>query len=459
MNAKNRIVLFSLILFWLCAAVVFHYASKNSSWNAINMQMKVIDVIPKADPMDIFVLSPDGALMAHYVARIDSPPAFRGKTLEIREVNSSKQIASIQLPVTPIPNGPPAINQLRYCDRGNYLLAIGSDEKIYVVDTRTYQLHTTIDLNPFEYPPPPEVLANRKRLNINYTGRSGGLSFSSCAANAPTAAFSIYYESGMGAIEIFNLDTGSQVAGLSYAPLLGGVEGVTVSPLGETIALLQIGYLQDGKSIGNDIHGTDIQAESVTIIDLRTQGASRTIHVSSDNYPTSEHPIAYAGEKTVAVELLSVEPGVHTTSGEFYYHYRASVHFFDIDSGSEVQMIADPNADDFNIWGMSANGRTMLAYSGKSYICTSCNKGTGQKEITDARFTLWDRESGKMIVQSPSLKVIHHECPWYRFTFSCTTSDETPVLALSQSGNAVIASWTSGGEPIKVYTLTSLQNK
>ena len=176
------------------------------------------------------------------------------------------------------------------------------------------------------------------------------------------------------------------------------------------------------------------------------------MQVRSDSDP-GPYPIAFAGENTVAVELLSNEPGVSTTSGQFLYHQRASVHFFDVSSGSQVQVIADPNVDDLSFWGMSADGRTMLAYTGKSYICTSCNKGAGQQEVTDARFTLWNRETGKPIAQSPSLKVIHHDCPWYRFAFSCTTSDETPVLALSQNGNAVAVSWASGGEPIVVYTL------
>jgi hypothetical protein len=130
------------------------------------------------------------------------------------------------------------------------------------------------------------------------------------------------------------------------------------------------------------------------------------------------------------------------------------VHFFDVGTGDDVQTIADPQADDFFLWGMSADGRTMLAYTGRSYICTSCNKGTGQKKIEDARFTLWNRQTGKPIAQSPSLTIVHHECPWYRFTIgSCTSFDETPVLAMSQSGNAVIASFTSGGEPVKVYPL------
>ena len=45
MNAKKRVALSGLFMFWLCAAVVFHYAAKNSTRSASGIQMEEIDVI------------------------------------------------------------------------------------------------------------------------------------------------------------------------------------------------------------------------------------------------------------------------------------------------------------------------------------------------------------------------------------------------------------------------------
>ncbi len=457
MNAKNRVILSGLLLFLLCAAVLFHFASKNSARNPAITQMKEIQVLAKTDPMDPVALSPDGILVAHAGTGFGPTPVYDGKTIDVREVSSSRQVASFQVlgtETTASSSAPAAstrdaraITQLQFCNQGSYLLAIDRAEHIHVFDTRTNQLRTTIDLNPLEYPPPAEIMALRQsKHNIDYNGRSGGLHFVACAANGPVAAFFIDYDMGLGGIKIFNLDTGAPLPGSEGIPMLDSVEGIAVSPLGTSIAIIR------------EVHDAQFEPggyfdHAVILIDSKTERVIRTIRlVAGDNHNTS--PISFAGESTVAVQLLPSKPGPCAVSGPFCLGQGASVHFFDVGTGADVQTIADPQADDFFLWGMSADGRTMLAYTGRSYICTSCNKGTGQKKIEDARFTLWNRQTGKPIAQSPSLTIVHHECPWYRFTIgSCTSFDETPVLAMSQSGNAVIASFTSGGEPVKVYPL------
>jgi len=35
---------------------------------------------------------------------------------------------------------------------------------------------------------------------------------------------------------------------------------------------------------------------------------------------------------------------------------------------------------------------------------------------------------------------------------SCTPFDEVPELRLSANGNAVMALWTGGGQPVNIYT-------
>jgi hypothetical protein len=158
--------------------------------------------------------------------------------------------------------------------------------------------------------------------------------------------------------------------------------------------------------------------------------------ISNDPYEPS---VMFAGESMVAM----AKPIVPSND-----YGRESLHFWNVDTGSEIQVIndLDPGANDVSFPGLSADGRTVLAYTDKS-------RSKNGFKVKDVRFSLWDRESGRMIATSPSLKVIHHGCPLIQLIGKCTPFDETPVLALSQSGNAVIAWWASGGEPVIVYTL------
>jgi hypothetical protein len=418
--------------------------------------MTKIEVVARTDAQDLSTISPDGTFIAHFGTGFGTSPEFNGKTLEIRETGSARQVAAIQLR-SQAENGL-QIKSIQYCDRGRYLLAFGpivnvdyqkmtatSEDLIKILDMRSYQLHADIPLSAIEKSIPPQVLAKRE----GRVYKSGGqVLFAACAANAPIAVIFIGYEFDLGVIKVFNLDAGSEIPGTEDLPLQTAVEGIAISPMGSSIALIQKGYINDG-----NFDPGSFDDYGVTIIDLQTKRVARTIQVRSE-YRPGIHPIQFAGESMVAVELLSAQPGTRTRSEQFLFDFRASVHFFDAGSGAEKQVIADPSVDDFVLWGMSADGRTMLAYTGKSRICESCNHGNGQEVVTDARFTMWNLDTGKPIAESPSLQVIHHTCPWYKFSVgACTSSDETPLLAISDSGNAVIASWSSGGEPIEVYGL------
>jgi WD40 repeat protein len=420
--------------------------------------MKEFEVIPHANHMEPFAISPDGVLVVHAPTGFVQSKQVYGNVFEVLEASSAKQVATIQLPIQAGTGF--EFRNIQYCDRGRYLLAIGravtfeygnitsqSEDIVKVLDMKTYKLHTTISLSAIEDSVPQEVLAKRQ----GRVYRLGSLQFTACAANSPIAAFIFSdSDSGLGVIKIFDLDTGTEIRGFDGVPVQAGVEGAAVSPLGSSIALIQKAYDAKFHQVGYCHH-------VVAIIDLKTKRIAKNINLISDRDPSS-FPIAFAGESTVAVQLFKREPGVSTISGEFYYHYRASVHFFDIISGSKVQVIDDPNVDDFDFAGMSADGHTLLAYTGKSHTCTHCNHSYGQLAVTDARFTLWNSETGKPIAQSPSLKVIHHTCPWYSIFDnggwgSCRSSDDIPSFAMSQNGNAVVVTWPMATEPVVVYTL------
>ena len=442
-------------LFSISALVCLSCTARNGNGNGVGVAEGTV-AVPSVFPYDPFAISPDGTLVVHIPAAAPQPQSQFVNVLDVRDVKSGRQVALIAVPVQADANGFD-FSDIQYCDRGRYVMALGravTDDNrgnttsespgdlIKVLDMQIYKLHATINLNAFEYPPPKEVLA---RQTGSYHGRSGGLAFASCAANAPIAAFFIDYGYGFGALKVFNLDTGVEVPGTEGFPLQSSAEGMAVSPLGSIIALRARDYhpkFQPGSYYDH----------VVTFVNLKTKRTAVTLKFASDDN-AGPNVIAFAGESTVAVPFFERDPASQVGSLD-----RESVHFFDVASGAQIGTISDP-ANDFRFKGISVDGRTLLVYSGKSRMCYSCNHGFGQQVVTDARFDLWDRETGKPFAQSPSLKIIHHTCPWTSWFDSgtgwgaCRTSDEIPVLALSQDGNSVVASWVSGGEPIMVYRL------
>jgi hypothetical protein len=103
--------------------------------------------------------------------------------------------------------------------------------------------------------------------------------------------------------------------------------------------------------------------------------------------------------------------------------------------------------------GVSADGKVVLTYAEKWRHCIFCKRYSNEYTVTDARFTLWDRNTGAVIAEDPAVRLVHQSCPWLMIMGSCTPSDEAPDLALDQSGNAVIASWITGDQPLSVFTL------
>jgi hypothetical protein len=391
---------------------------------------------------------------------------------DIQDVKTSSQVAAIKLPVQP--KSGLQFKHIEFCDHGRYLLAVGpattiypgpdrtsmagdlitaeSEDFIKILDMKYNSLHADISLSTAEHSFPPEALARYKQINPEWHLKKewhGEVQFAVCAANAPIAAIVINYGNEISTVKILNLDTGAETQGFGGIPGQTNVVGLAVSPQGSSLALL---------GEGNVPGAHDLNDHRITTVDLQSKKIIRAIGVkSSTNFASV--PIAYAGESTIAAELVDREYLGYSPSDppqlQYHSHDHASVHFFDVQTGSESQVISDPSVDDFSLKGVSADGRIMLAYTGKSRICKSCNGGSGEQEVTDARFTLWNRETGQPIGRSPELKVVHHTCPWFTWLSwgSCVASDETPRLKLSQDGHAVVASWVSGGEPIQVYSL------
>jgi len=458
----------------VCLACVISLLSAGckTSHKSDTSNMKKIAVVPRANFHGPLAISSNASLLVYAPTGIIQSQRVYESIFYVQDVKSSSQIATMTLPVEAKTGF--QFRNIDFCDHGRYLLAVGpaatifpgqdptstagdlitalSEDSIKVFDMKSYSLHADISLSAAEHYWPPEVVARYKHINSEWHAEKEGhhgVSFAACAANAPIAAIVIDYGNEMSTVKVFNLDTGAEVPGFGGIPLQTSVLGVAVSPQGSSLALFREAKYPDWKNFDSPDH-------CITIVDLPKMKIGRTIWVKSE-IPLNANPIAYAGESSVAIELSSMEKDLRESSGPFSYRYRASVHVFDTDSGSELRVISDRDVDEFRLQGISADGRTMLAYAEKSHQCKSCNHGSGKTIIEDARFMLWNPQTGQRIAESPELTVVHHTCPWFSLRdwtwHGCISSDEAPELKLSQDGNATVASWASMGQPIEVYSV------
>lgn len=407
-----------------------------------NPQFSQSDVLAQTDPQDQFALSPDGKLAVHFGTGIWPTQHFDGKTLQFFSVNPPKQVASIRLNNDPQTYpGLGARDRLQFCDHGKYLLALEDPAIVDVVDTNQFQLRTPISLKAAEEAIRAEALKKPK----GYLYGAGYLTFAACAANSPLAAFFVGNQAiHLGDIEVFNLETGSEIPGFDGLGSPEELAGLAVAPDGSSLALLNGVVLPVTNSF-------DTGRDTVTVIDVASHSIGKRFFVESEAMFQYD-PIDYAGDHALVIQLNKFRPyrpgEVLGAEGE-----ESSIHIFDIATGSEIGSITAPQASRFSLLGVSADGKVVLTYAEKWRQCIFCKRYSNEYTVTDARFTLWDRNTGAVIAEDPAVRLVHLSCPWLTIMGSCTPSDEGPDLALDQSGNAVIASWITGNQPISVFTL------
>jgi hypothetical protein len=399
-------------------------------------------VVAQTDSQDQFALSPDGTLAAHLGTGIWPTKHFDGKTLQFFSVNPAKQVASIQLN-NDLDRHPGIFSrdQLQFCDHGKYLLALEDSANVNVVDTNQFQLRTAISLKAAEEAIRAEAL---KKPKGDLYG-AGYLTFAACAANGPLAAFFVGDQAiHLGNIKVFNIETGSEIPGFDGLGSPEELAGLAVAPDGSSIALLNGVVLPITGSF-------DTGKDTVTVIDVASHSIAQRFFVESEAMFHYD-PIAYAGDHALVIQLNQFRPyrpgEVMGAEGD-----ESSIHFYDIATGSEIRAITAPKANRFSMLGVSADGKVVLTYAEKWRHCIFCKRYSNEYTVTDARFTLWDRNTGAVIAEDPAVRLVHQSCPWLMIMGSCTPSDEAPDLALDQSGNAVIASWITGDQPLSVFTL------
>jgi hypothetical protein len=427
----NRVALICMFVLVLTCVISFLGISRNSSSVRAFGIVKESEIIPRMSPSDSVTLSPDGGLVAliHTTLKQAVPYGEDSTSkIEVREVQSSRIVATFSMPtVTSIAgvgySWSQGSNRIRYCDHGKYLLASDRHSIFYVLDSTTYQQHISIDLDALDLRTKPAGAPSGGSISV----------LSACSANRNIAIFQLIGgKFGWGVTRVFDLDTGKEIPGIAEAIDPTQISSVAVSPAGMSLAVVQFGYQQKGyRPIG----------DGIVIVDMQKKAVSQRIRLNRNELPLDSLQVAFAGESAVAVEDRNF-PKVE----------KLLIHLWDVRSGSEMQTFGDPKEGAYRYFGASADGRIVFGYTGKEVYCASCDHHGGESRTKNARFTVWERATGRRIAQSPMLKVIHHTCPWVSFG-ACDPGDEEPMLEMSQAGNAVLVSWQSGGEPVKVFTL------
>jgi hypothetical protein len=147
--------------------------------------------------------------------------------------------------------------------------------------------------------------------------------------------------------------------------------------------------------------------------------------------------VLFAGEDTVAV--AGDNPRSESSS--------SSVRLINIHSGLLVRNLSTFGLLVGTPISVSSDGLRLLAYSGAETY------NNGLRHITSARFSVWNTDTGVLIVESAAFPILKtgaedslfgNLMPWRR------TESWRPSLELSQEGNAVLVSQMA--EPVTVYT-------
>jgi hypothetical protein len=391
-------------------------------------KLRKTEIARVARDLDTAAISPDGSLVAILrtteggsVDHIEGPlkpgmslnPVFKYENqLEVRDVATSAIRATVTLPTLEAPDTNSGFSflfhsHIHYCDHGKYLIAYGGLGAVFVLDGQTYEQKYTISFNKDKYP----AGVNRGRGHVSIALASA------CSANANIAAFELLFGPyGTGVTKVFNLDTGKQIEDIAEDISPGRLMNIDVSPSGASAAIAVERVSLDKPPAKND---------DLVILDLRSGTVSRRILTVIDLGQA-----VFVGESSVAAsscdQILKTKPFIL---------------LFDIDTGAVTKRIGDPVNGAVGAIAASADGRFLLAYTGKEYYCKDCHTDEddeGQLRIEDARFTIWDMLTGEAVVRSPHIPLGDY---W------------RPVFQISQSGNAVLVTQITGSQPIDVYSL------
>ena len=346
--------------------------------------------------------------------------------LEFHDVASFRTLATIPLPTVPPP--PPSrpktelVSQaVHFCNGGNIILVYEGGYSLSIIDARTYTQKASITL---------AVTINRSAQNPLPDDNPPVVMACSCAANAPVAAVELVFGPfGTGVTKVFDLDNGQQVSEIA-TDVFGYPRNIDISPSGASAAIL-VARFQPGDL--RRPHDAAKYSADLAILDMNTRSLRRRILTGLDG----SH-VTFAGEDEVAV----------ASSGEGNEENQV-IELFDVRSGAVSQRFGDPADGARAFVAASADGHSLLGYTGKEWMY---REGMGSYlQINRARFTIWDRRTGKVMAQSPGLQVFKAD---YKMLDNSHTISTRPIIDYSQQGNAVLVSWPGfSTKRLEVFTV------
>lgn len=414
---KKLYALIAGLVLGIAAAVTWHVERVNATFGGLTINT----VNPDAGQPYSAAISPDGSAVAMMHREFSNGEMT--DVVVVKNVQSNRELNRISLswrPAEQRKNQYYLSRNLSYCDAGKYLLAFTDLDRINVLDSRTFRLHTTIDLSDLHLKLRQDP-AGRPFTDMHFLSN---VRFD-CSANNTSAVLAFSADLGVNSIKLFDLDKGTEIADLAenHEGRYQG-DGIAISPDGSKVALVTWKF-RKGEGSG------------IELIDTETGAILKSMFLG-DRYGI-EHQLGFAGENALVIgepESQSSNPG---DSRSVPRGRMLRIWNFAKDGGMTI--LGWPGADVYRYSGASAGGNSVFGYTGIESYCKSCNKGSGELKIEDARFMIWSLASGQPVARSPKLRVIPHPCPLIQFMGSCTEFQQPPILSLSANGKAVLAFW------------------
>ena len=361
---------------------------------------------PSLGNYDMLTVAPDGShairvrITRRYPSENANPAQFTVMDAASSIVLAAVDVPAIVPPLTPSWTGND-IRAARFCNSGNYLMIFGEKGVFYIIDLTNSTLQSTFALDLGDQ--------NPARDDINTPLGLGA----ACAANAPVAVVALARGPyGVGTLKIFDIATGRQTGSIPADLAPYGYTNLSISPAGITAALLSERQPPQKKP-------------DLVLFDLVHHRLLKSITTE-----TGELQAAFLGESRIAVAGDSLNAN--------------SIRVFDTHSGTLKQTFQAPSESARASVETSADGRTLLAYTGIEF------NRSGALQIQRAGFTLWDTVTGKVVAHSPALLVQRTDA---RPLDRSLLESWRPAFNLSQNGRGVLVSWPGWSQPSELYTV------
>jgi hypothetical protein len=326
-----------------------------------------------------------------------------------------------------------AMHGLYVCDGGRYLVAYVPPNGLYVTDAQTLAVHAHLDLSELNGPQTANAEGQQAREQAELP--DGRLTID-CAGASPLAVVASGGDLNIHAIKVIDLEKSQSEKAVEVTDLAGvasGVyqnDGVAISPDGSRLGVVT--YRFDGNG-----------GKLLTVMDVRSRRTIRSVALGQGLKVS--YDLAFAGNDALVVGERRCE-----ANGSCDVKLKPSgrkLRVWDFAGGAELRPLGDFGAETYASFGAAVDGSAIFSYSGMERYCGWCSEFEGEMRVTDARFTVWDARTGRVVARSPKLRVEEHDCPWFHFS-SCGSYDQPPELRMSGDGRSFVGLWPHGQYPM-----------